>query len=64
MTPTTTYNARRTEPVLNRVVDSADLLYATVKAYNTRQVGRIYGSNEADAMFDAIKLYNARRHAA
>jgi hypothetical protein len=54
---------RRTEPATRGRIDPADTLYAAVKAYNTRQVGRSYEPEAPEALFDAVKAFNARRQA-
>ena len=55
------FSARRTEVANRGVIDPADKLYAAVKAYNTRQIGRSYDSGAPEALFDAVKAYNTRR---
>ena len=43
-------------------IAAADKLYAVVKGYNTRQLGRTYGQQgEAEALYDAVKAFNTRR---
>ena len=53
--------ARRTEVANRGGIDPADKLYAVVKGYNTRQLGRTYGQGEAEALYDAVKAFNTRR---
>ena len=54
--------ARRTEVANRGGIDPADKLYAVVKGYNTRQLGRTYGQQgEAEALYDAVKAFNTRR---
>ena len=56
------FSPRMTSPAHRAgTVDPDDRLYAVVKAYNTRKVGREYHPALTDTLFDAVKQFNARR---
>ncbi|MEB3195955.1 MAG: hypothetical protein VKP62_02020 [Candidatus Sericytochromatia bacterium] len=59
--PTQCLNTRRTDwAVRPAAVDRADVLFGVVKAFNQRD-GRHYPAGNTETLFDAVKLYQARR---